>query len=123
MRTLDAMNRAQNRSHTDVLSVCEREVALLAATGVSVFSAMNQVQDASLFNALSVRECQVMLLAAKGLANKRIARELNIAEGTIKHHLHMVYQKLGIKGRFALAVWVGNLSPATEAQTLPSLLI
>jgi DNA-binding NarL/FixJ family response regulator len=123
MRTLDAMNRVQNRSHADALSVREREVALLAATGMSVFSAMNRVQDASHFNVLSVRERQITLLAAKGLPNKRIARELNIAEGTIKHHLHVVYQKLGIKGRFALAVWVGNLSPVTEAQTLPSLLI
>ena len=118
-----AMNRVQNTSHPDALSVREREVTLLAATGVSVFSAMNRVQDTSNFNVLSVREREVTLLAAKGLANKGIARELNIAEGTIKHHLHTVYQKLGIKGRFALAVWVGNLPLATEARTLPPLLI
>ena len=121
--TIHATNRVQDTPHLDVLSVCESEVALLAANGVSVFSAMNRVQDTSRFNVLSVRERQITLLAAKGLPNKRIARELNIAEGTIKHHLHVVYQKLGIKGRFALAVWVGNLSPVTEAQTLPSLLI
>jgi DNA-binding NarL/FixJ family response regulator len=52
-----------------------------------------------------------MLLAAKGLANKVIARDLNVAEGTVKLHLHRVYQKLGIKSRFALAVRVGNLPP------------
>ena len=51
---------------------------------------------------LSARELQVTLLAAKGLANKAIARELNITEGTIKLHLHKVYQKLGIEGRRAL---------------------
>jgi len=65
---------------------------------------MNRVQNGSHFNVLSVREHQVALLAAKGLATKVIARELNVAEGTIKSHLNRVYQKLGIKGRYALAV-------------------
>ena len=47
-----------------------------------------------------------MLLAAKGLSNKEIARELSVREGTIKLHLHRVYHKLGIRGRFALTVLV-----------------
>ena len=55
------------------------------------------------YNALSPREREVMLLAGKGLANKAIALKLDVAEGTIKLHLHRVYQKLGIKSRFALA--------------------
>jgi DNA-binding NarL/FixJ family response regulator len=53
---------------------------------------------------LSPREREVMVLAAKGFANKQIARELKVAEGTVKLHLHRTYQKLGIKSRFALAV-------------------
>ena len=40
---------------------------------------------------------------AEGLGNKAIARELNVAEGTIKLHLNSIYRKLGIKCRFALA--------------------
>jgi DNA-binding CsgD family transcriptional regulator len=123
MRTLDAMNCLQDTSHLDVLSVREREVALLAAKGVSVFSAMNRVQDTSHFNLLSVREHQVMLLAAKGLANKLIAHELHIAEGTVKLHLHRVYQKLGIKGRFALAGRTGNLPPQPRRGRSSPLLI
>jgi DNA-binding NarL/FixJ family response regulator len=55
-------------------------------------------------NALSAREREVMQFAIKGLANKEIARELKITEGTVKFHLHRVYQKLGVKSRFALAV-------------------
>lgn len=55
------------------------------------------------YDALSAREREVMLLAARGFANKTIARELNVSEGTVKLHLHRVYRKLGIKGRFALA--------------------
>jgi two-component system, NarL family, nitrate/nitrite response regulator NarL len=56
------------------------------------------------WNVLSAREREVMFLAASGLANKEIARRLNVAEGTIKVHLHRIYQKLGLKSRFALAV-------------------
>jgi DNA-binding NarL/FixJ family response regulator len=80
---------------------------------------MNRVQETSHFNVLSVRERQVTLLAAEGLTSKVIARELNVAEGTIKHHLHSVYQKLGIKGRSALLGRAGKLPPATEVRTLP----
>jgi DNA-binding NarL/FixJ family response regulator len=77
---------------------------------------MNKVRGSSNSDVLSVREREVTLLAAKGLANKVIARELNVAEGTVKLHLHRVYQKLGIKGRFALAVRVSNL-PAKPRRT------
>ena len=80
---------------------------------------MNQVQYTSYFNVLSVRERQVALLAAKGLASKVIARELSVAEGTIKSHLHKVYEKLGIKGRFALAVRAGILPPQPIRARLP----
>ncbi len=81
--------------------------------------AMNRMQDTSHVNVLSVRERQVTILAAQGLANKVIARELNVAEGTIKSHLHKVYQKLGIKGRYALAVRAGNSAPQPRRVRLP----
>lgn len=51
---------------------------------------------------LSKREREVASYAADGFANKLIARKLNITEGTVKIHLHRVYQKLGIKGRSIL---------------------
>ena len=60
-------------------------------------------------DALSARERDVMFLAAKGFANKEIARELKITEGTVKIHLHRIYQKLGVKSRFALAVLARKL--------------
>ena len=61
------------------------------------------------YSGLSKREREVMHLAARGLANKTIAHELRVAEGTIKIHLHRIYQKLGIKSRFALAVLARKL--------------
>ena len=52
---------------------------------------------------LTERELSVAQLAVEGLPNKLIARRLNISEGTIKLHLHHVYQKLNCTGRMALA--------------------
>jgi two-component system nitrate/nitrite response regulator NarL len=82
----------------------------LPRSAFDAMSKMNGSMNGSMNpDVLSVREREVMLLAAKGLPNKVIARELNVAEGTVKLHLHRVYQKLGINGRFALAAQVGNL--------------
>jgi DNA-binding NarL/FixJ family response regulator len=48
---------------------------------------------------LSTRQRQVLALALQGLPNKTIARRLDIAEGTVKVHLSMVYKALGVKNR------------------------
>jgi DNA-binding NarL/FixJ family response regulator len=69
----------------------------------------NEIQAVD-YRVLSLREREVMLLAASGITNKAIARELNITEGTTKLHLHRVYQKLGIRNRFALAAAVRSIS-------------
>jgi two-component system, NarL family, nitrate/nitrite response regulator NarL len=52
---------------------------------------------------LTERERQIMALVSEGLSNKEIGRRLNIADGTIKVHLHHVYQKLEINNRTVLA--------------------
>jgi two-component system nitrate/nitrite response regulator NarL len=52
---------------------------------------------------LSPREREVLLLVAEGFANKDVARQLNLSEGTVKIHVHNIYQKTGIGSRAALA--------------------
>src|SRR6202030_3359999 len=52
---------------------------------------------------LTDRERQIMSLVSEGLSNKEIGRRLNIADGTIKVHLHHIYQKLEISNRTVLA--------------------
>jgi len=57
-------------------------------------------------NALAVltdREREIMHLVSQGLSNKQIGRQLNISFGTIKVHLHHIYQKLEINNRTVLA--------------------
>jgi len=52
---------------------------------------------------LTDRERQIMRLVSEGLSNKEIGRRLNIADGTIKVHLHHIFQKLDIGNRTVLA--------------------
>ena len=53
---------------------------------------------------LSPREREVALLVARGLTNKEVARELGLCDGTVKIHLHSIFQKLGAKNRYNLIV-------------------
>jgi two-component system, NarL family, nitrate/nitrite response regulator NarL len=54
---------------------------------------------------LTDRERQIMKLVSEGLSNKEIGRRLNISEGTIKVHLHHIFQKLEISNRTVLAAF------------------
>ena len=48
---------------------------------------------------LTAREEEVLGHVVEGLCNKEIARELNLAVGTVKSHLRAVYAKLDVKSR------------------------
>lgn len=52
--------------------------------------------------ALTVRELEIVRMISQGLRNKAIAERLSISEGTVKIHLHNVYEKLGLDGRLEL---------------------
>ncbi len=53
---------------------------------------------------LTPRETDVVRLVAQGRRNKEIARDLGISEGTVKMHLHNLYEKLGVSSRTELAI-------------------
>jgi two-component system, NarL family, response regulator LiaR len=53
---------------------------------------------------LTAREQEVLALIARGFSNKRIARELGIAEKTVKTHVGHVLAKLGVADRTQAAV-------------------
>lgn len=58
---------------------------------------------------LTAREHEVARLVARGLTNKEVARELGLADGTVKLHVHNILQKLGEKNRYALLLKAGLL--------------
>ena len=47
-----------------------------------------------------------MQFVAQGLRNKEIANRARISEGTVKMHLHNIYEKLGVGSRTELALRV-----------------
>lgn len=55
---------------------------------------------------LTPREIKLVKLVARGFSNKLIAEELYITEGTVKVHLHNVYDKLQVKSRVALTLYI-----------------
>lgn len=54
---------------------------------------------------LTAREAEIVRMIADGLRNKEIAAQLGISEGTVKVHLHRIYEKLGVDGRVELIFW------------------
>jgi DNA-binding NarL/FixJ family response regulator len=61
---------------------------------------------------LTRREGQLVSLLSQGLKNKEIATALTISEGTVKVYLSRLFQKLGVKDRFELALYgLKNLTP------------
>ena len=52
--------------------------------------------DAAWESVLSQREVEVASLVACGLSNKQVARQLGVAEQTIKQHMHRILRKLGV---------------------------
>jgi DNA-binding NarL/FixJ family response regulator len=58
---------------------------------------------------LSERQREVLNLALQGKPNKVIARELNIAIGTVKHHLSIALEALGIENRTEAIYRLGGL--------------
>ncbi|CAG9409875.1 TPA: two-component system response regulator NarL [Providencia alcalifaciens] len=66
----------------------------------------NQSQNESDAIALTPRESDILELIAQGLSNKMIARNLDIAESTVKVHVKHLLKKLNLKSRVEAAVWV-----------------
>lgn len=54
---------------------------------------------------LTPRELEIVRMVARGLRNRAIAEQLFITEGTVKIHLHNIYQKVEVDGRLELALY------------------
>lgn len=54
---------------------------------------------------LTHRELEVLRMAACGYTNKQIADKLSVCVGTVKAHVHHVYEKLGVRGRLELLLY------------------
>jgi two-component system nitrate/nitrite response regulator NarL len=85
-------------------------ILALRSSNEAIRRAQSTTADRSLM-ALTERERQIMRLVSEGLSNKEIGRRLNISDGTIKVHLHHVFQKLEISNRTVLAAVALSSNP------------
>lgn len=69
-----------------------------------VHSISGPANDASALSTLTEREFEIAGLIRAGLRNREIAARCGLTEGTVKVHLHSIFQKLGIKSRSELII-------------------
>ena len=88
----------------DCLRAVHRGETWLHVAGVDLSArlAQRKAAEAELENVLTPRELEVVRIVAMGADNNEIADRLSISLGTVKIHLHHVYDKLRLSGREAL---------------------
>jgi two-component system nitrate/nitrite response regulator NarL len=64
---------------------------------------------------LSTREKCILRCLIEGESNKTIAREINIAEATVKVHVKAILRKIRVRNRTQAAVWAMNHGALTPA--------
>jgi DNA-binding NarL/FixJ family response regulator len=90
--------------------VCEMDIAM----GLRANDLDSELRQRLQIARLSPREQDVLLRVAKGMGNKAIARELYLAEGTVKAHVSHILAKLAAQNRVDLVRFALLLSPETE---------
>jgi len=62
-------------------------------------TAYQEQESSSPLLVLSSRENEILALLAQGLLYKEIADKLNIVTGTVRQHIHKIYEKLHVQNR------------------------
>jgi two-component system nitrate/nitrite response regulator NarL len=73
--------------------------------GFGVSAAAVPTNDGLSGKSLSSREAQILNLITQGAANKVIARELGLAEATVKVHVKAILRKVKVSNRTQAAMW------------------
>lgn len=88
------------------------------AAGHAVFPAgwlgmLHRAETQSVFARLSGRQLEVLELLATGLDNQRIAELLQISRNTVKFHVRVIYERLGVTNRVQAAAVLGDAIAST----------
>jgi len=84
------------------------ELATTLASIIQNRNADGDDEEKSIFSCLSPREYEILGHLTEGQSNKVIARELGIADGTVKLHVKSILKKLGLHSRVEAAVLAAN---------------
>jgi len=74
---------------------------------VTAVSALQEGAHSGCVHGLTARESEVFRLVLKGYHNERIARELDVAVGTVKAHLRRIFAHFRVNGRLELMATFG----------------
>jgi len=66
---------------------------------------------------LSFREKQILSLIMQAKANKVIAFELKLTQGTVKEYIHHMFHKLGVSNRTELALYGRDQASSTSTDS------
>jgi two-component system, NarL family, response regulator LiaR len=86
-------------------TVADGEALLHPAVAARLMEEFSATERPAAEEALTAREREVLQLIARGLPNKLIARELEIAEKTVKTHVSSILSKLGLTDRTQAALY------------------
>ena len=76
------------------------DVVLVARSASHAFAPVRSLQrDVANEVVPSNRERQILALLGEGLSNKQIAARLGISTNTVKTHLEVLFEKLGVSSR------------------------
>jgi len=88
-----------------IRTVDDGEALLHPAVAARLMEEFAETERPAAEEALTAREREVLQLIARGLPNKLIARDLEIAEKTVKTHVSSILSKLGLTDRTQAALY------------------
>lgn len=66
----------------------------------------SQASHSTHLEILTSREAEIALLISEGFSNREIADQLFVSEGTVKNHLTSILEKLNLRDRTQLAIYI-----------------
>jgi DNA-binding NarL/FixJ family response regulator len=91
------------KEQTETAVSLSPSAATAAGSGSSAMTA-GVISSQQIDAVLTPRQRDVFELIVQGMSNKEIARNLQLAEGTVKIHIKALFAKLGVRRRAAVAV-------------------
>lgn len=102
-----ALRRAMQGESVISVEMTHKLVQAFRASSAASAAAPAATMDAAAAS-LSPRELEILRCIARGASNKEIARELGIAETTVKIHVQHILRKLELSSRVQVAVWASE---------------
>lgn len=108
---VDAIHKVNSGSsmiNEDIASKVIELFSQMAKSNISIQVEKKGIEE------LGKTEWKVARLVGNGLSNKEIAAELSLSEGTIRNYISTILNKLNLRDRTQLAIWVIQTGTAAE---------